>query len=310
MRRWLKRAFLATVIIWLLLVLFAHRWFAVTGPSGSRNLVVEGWLYAGGCDTVAAWYRAGTYDRFFTTGTIRPFAYYLNDGDTLVVGFPEPISGNASIRLDGLPKASARIIAGTDTIALPASSTPMRFTLRDCKELRIAALSSEPPRDGTPEIFAGHLTINGVSAHETATAIRVFRASGLAEDGWPSYAHEARACLIEMGIPSDRITPVPARGVSGGRTWSNASAFAAFASEHGIEEFDIATMGVHARRTWRSYRKAARRNEGIGIRSIHDPWCARGRWWLNPIGWILVLKEIVAIPAPSLITDEAEGMKR
>ncbi|MBK9177387.1 MAG: hypothetical protein IPM46_13845 [Flavobacteriales bacterium] len=305
LRRWGKRALLALVVIWLLLVLFAHRWFAISRTSGARDLVVEGWLYAGGCDTIAAWYRSGAYERIYTTGTIRPFTYYLHHGDTLIIEFDPLASGIATLRIDGLPHASARIlIDDSDTIAAAPSADGIRFALRYCERIRITASSADPPPDGQAVIFAGHLAINGVNAHASASDIRIHRANGSVEDGSFSFAHEARACLIAAGIPETSITPVPASLERGGRTWSNARAFAQFANANSIGHFDVATMGVHARRTWRLYRKAMGSTEGIGIRSIHDPWCPRGRWWLRPFGWILVMKEVVAIPAPSIIDDD------
>ncbi len=309
--RWTKRALLLLAAAWLLLVLFAHRWFAVDRPSGARDLVVEGWLYAGGCDTVAEWFRRGSYDRFHTTGTIRPFTYQLHCQDTLEVLFDPPISGDARLRIDGLPHGLARIIAGErDTIDAVPSAGSVSFSLSACSVLRIAAGSSNPPPDGQPVIFAGHLSINGANAHGLASSLRIRRANGALDEGWPSFAHEARDCLMQAGIPPDRIHPVPTATLPGGRTWSNAQAFAAFAASKGIERFDVATMGVHARRTWRTYRKAAGHDAGIGIRSIHDPWCARGRWWLNPFGWILVLKEVAAIPAPAIIGDAEREARR
>lgn len=305
MRRWGKRALIALAVLWLLLVLFAHRWFAISRPSGVRDLVVEGWLYAGGCDTIAAWFKSGAYERIYTTGTIRPFTYYLRNGDTLIIEFEPLESGIATLRIDGLPSASASIlIDDADTIAAPPSADGLRFALRSCERIRITAASNDPPADGQAVIFVGHLAIDGVNAHARASHIRVHRANGDVEDGSFSFAHEARACLIAAGIPEARVTPVPASAERGGRTWSNARAFAQFASANSIDHFDVATMGVHARRTWRLYRKAMGSSEGIGIRSIHDPWCPRGHWWIQPFGWILVLKEVVAIPAPTIIDDE------
>lgn len=304
--RWIGRILLLSAAFLLLLVLFAHRWFAVSRPSGSPDLVVEGWLYAGGCDTIAAWYRSGAYARFFTTGTTRPFTYYLRQGDSLLIDFEDPLQGEASLRIDGLPRASALIqFDGDAAMEAAPSAQPLRMALPPCKRIRIAASSSDPPPDGQAILFIGHLAINGVNAHELKTWITIRRANGEQEEGWPSFAHEARSCLIAAGIPPDRIIAVPAAREQGGRTWSNAIAFARYAAEHGITGFDVATMGVHARRTWRTYRKAAGLPDGIGVRSIHDPWCARGRWWRQPFGWILVLKEVAAIPAPSLAGDEA-----
>lgn len=302
--RWIRRMLLLGAALLLLLVLFAHRWFAVSRPSGSTDLVVEGWLYAGGCDTVAAWYRNGTYARFYTTGTARPFTYHLRQGDTLRIDLDEPLQGEASLRIDGLPRASARIrFDGDPAVEADPSTQPLRLALPPCRRIRIAASSSDPPPDGQAILFIGHLAINGVNAHELKARVGIRRATGAWEEGWPSFAHEARSCLIAAGIPPERVTAVPAERAQGGRTWSNARAFVRYAAAHGITGFDVATMGVHARRTWRTYRKAAGHADGIGVRSIHDPWCARGRWWRQPFGWILVLKEVAAIPAPSIAGD-------
>ena len=115
---------------------------------------------------------------------------------------------------------------------------------------------------------------------------------GTVDDAWPTYAHKAAHDLIELGLPAERVNAVPSWGRPDSRSWANANYFAVFAREHGIRAFDVASLGVHARRSRDLYRRACGEGYRVGVISIRDPQCPPKTWWRKPSGWVFMLKEI------------------
>jgi len=124
--------------------------------------------------------------------------------------------------------------------------------------------------------------------------VRILRANGSIESGRPTWAEEGAALLIEAGVPAASVTAVPTY-TSADRTRSAAKEFARYAAEHELEGYDVATLGVHARRTWKQYARASAPIP-VGVVALEDPRCKRWTWWLNPYGWLQVLKEVGALP--------------
>jgi hypothetical protein len=306
-----KRAALCGLAIWLLLALFAHPYFAVTRPSGGTALVAEGWMHEEGLKEAALTFDTGAYRRLYVTGTLRPFAYYLKAGDTIIVRFTTAMSGRLRIGVGGLPGAYAEISGDPLAHARIQASGGLvdsEYELNDCHGLRIAAGCDNPPPGEADAIFIGRLKVNGTNVHALNAEVRIRGRDGIERPGRPTFADQGAMQLAALGVPADRITVVRTLEVHRSRTWSNAKAFTAYADAHRIERFDVATLGVHARRTWRMYQLARGQRGGAGIISLHDPWCKRWTWWANPYGWYQVVKEIVALPAPLLVADDgADG---
>jgi hypothetical protein len=103
--RW-RKLFAALAGAFLLVLLFAHPWFAVTRPSGGKALVAEGWMHTEGLRETAKLFGHGSYDRLYLTGTIRPFAYYLFSGDSVHVDFETAQHGLLKLGIGGLPGAT------------------------------------------------------------------------------------------------------------------------------------------------------------------------------------------------------------
>lgn len=306
-RRTIKRTVLAAFVAWLLAVLFAHPFFAVTHRSGGNVLVVEGWMHREGVDEAAELFRGGGYERLYVTGIVRPFTYYLANGDSLVVRFQGPTSGVIQFGTTGLPAASWQLfLDGRSTLseAVPTSISTVRTDVKACHTLTLKARSSSPPPDSAPVLFVAGMDLNGTNVHSLPVEITLHRADGSTMAGQPTFSDQAFHWLVESGVPADRMLRVPTTVVRGSRTFSMARDLVAFATANGIRSFDVATLGVHARRTWNLYRKAAGPRHVVGVVSLHDPWCQRWTWWTNYYGWFQVLKECVAWPLPWLVDED------
>ena len=97
-------------------------------------------------------------------------------------------------------------------------------------------------------------------------------------------------------MPPDRIIDVPAYGYPRSRTWGNAHAFAIQAHTDSITAFDIATVGVHARRSRDLFQLACGPDVRVGVIPLPDPYCTKANWWKSFRGRYTMLKEVIGAP--------------
>ena len=300
MKRWgtFRKLLLGGLAALVLLVLLAHPFFAITRPSGTRVLLAEGWMHQDGLREAAALFHAGGYDHLYVSGTLRPFAYYLEAGDTLEVQPGEAFSGKLELGTAGLPGTTWMLLSEAGIVAqgapLAHAEDTVITTAGPHAVLRITAAVRHAPGKGIPVLFIGTFQMNGENPHALRHRVRILRANGSIEDGRPTFAEEGAALLRIAGIPPQAITAVPTFSQKD-RTRSAAEHFGKYALQNHLQGYDVATLGVHARRTWKQYARASAPIP-VGVVSLHDPWCKRWTWWLNPYGWHHVLKELIALP--------------
>ncbi len=111
-----------------------------------------------------------------------------------------------------------------------------------------------------------------------------------------TYAELARATLLAAGVPSQRVTAVPAPRARRDRTWTSALALREFFLVHGISSGMVAlvTQDVHARRSRFLFARAL--GEGFRVRSCPygNPWYGRNDWWESSEGFRAVIGEWLA----------------
>lgn len=252
-----------------------------------------------GLDSTAALFQREGYQKVLVTGTARPFARHLRSGDTLVAELHAPFARGITLHIAGLPSALWTLMANGDTLfsghATPDVTKvgPFARPSAAISWIRLTVQDEEPKPDDPPVLFLSDLWSEEGSLGTELRHVRILHRDGTEEGGWPTYAHQAAAVLESDGIPRERIIIVPAKEGDGGRTWSNAQAIATMARRLGINRYDVATMGVHARRTWKLYRRAAGNGIRVGVRSMYDPWCRQEDWWRHWYGWWKVVKEVL-----------------
>jgi hypothetical protein len=308
-----KTWLIAAIVALLLLVLCAwrvHPYLAITEASGSRTVVVEGWLPVELIPAAAAeiWRRG--YDRIYTTGTLRPFAYYLDQDEALVITLNGAVRGELMVNASGIDGARMILIANGDTIMdrLVTGSPTELFASLTRPSTRLE-LHSRHPRtldSGTRNLFIKDLRINGRNMHGLPGQVQFLRASGALEPGWPTFAEAAAARLVRAGIPRQRITAVPSAQVDDSRTLANAGAFAARARQDGLDAVDVLSMGVHARRSRRTYQDACGGGVLVGVVALPDPATPANGWWRSPLGCLRVAKELVGLPASQVLNGTVE----
>ena len=293
-KRWLVGSVIAFAMFTAMLF-FAHPWLAITERSGGKVMVVEGWMDDEAIVAAALLFREGGYEHIYTTGTTRPFAYYLVPGARIdLTGLPSSAT-SMEIGIAGLPNCRVIVIAGTDTLLnVPVSqriATHGVDRIRPLGDLRIVA-EPQYPQPGPPSVFIHSLRIDGTNAHELALGIRYMGPDSAVRSGEPTYAHHCAHVLEGSGIPPGAITPVPAGGDPVSRSWANASTLAFHLGGKNISALDVVTLGVHARRSRALYREALGPNVQVGVISIPDPECGANSWWKSKKGWYTLLKEI------------------
>lgn len=300
--RWIVRAGLAWAAYVTLVSLVLHPYWAITRITGSRTLVVEGWMHEQGLEEAAALFRDGGYERMLVTGAARPFAYYLRPGDTLEARLESLQDGALEVGIAGLPgepwsilEDDGHLLQGTAREGVARYSAGLRPT----RTIRIAAAGAERDAEA-PVLFVAGAWINGRNVHRTGTTVMVRGRNGRCVTGTPSYAHLGAQALERLGVPPAAITVLPTWSIERSKTFSAARDADAWARIYRIASYDVATLGVHARRTWKMHR-IARQGAPVGIIALNDPWCRRWTWWGNYYGWFQVLKETVALPAPWLV---------
>ncbi|MBL0044095.1 MAG: hypothetical protein IPP33_06730 [Flavobacteriales bacterium] len=274
----------------------AHPHLAVTERSGGDVLVVEGWMQPPHLEQVAHLADSLRYQRIYTTGSVRPFAYYLRVGESIDVRFASSIKGTLRLNVSGNTGGGFRVIAGQDTV-LERSVEPVPAVFVSAQEiitdhLLITSLNAGQVDHDRENIFIQFMSLGGENVHLLQTSTWFIRTDGKMEPAWPTYAHKAAADLIQLGMNKDHVISVPSWGKPDSRSWANANYFAIRAQKDTLKSFDVVTVGVHARRSRELFRRACGSDMRVGVISLEDPNCPASGWWRKRSGWIQMLKEI------------------
>jgi hypothetical protein len=240
-----------------------------------------------------------SYTRIYTTGTIRPFAYYIAADEAISVELKAPALGDLGIGVAGDAGGRFILVADGDTLLEQPVSADVRpyhvHLAAPLQHLVVKALAAQDP-ETSPEIFIQSFSIGRVNVHRLEKEMHVIRPDGTKAPGWPTYAQSARSALIDRGVPARSITEVPAYGRPRSRSWGNAHAFAIQARTDRITAFDIATAGVHARRSRSLFQTACGPGVRVGVISLPDPYCTKANWWKSFRGWYTMIKEVIGAP--------------
>ncbi|MFZ1688167.1 MAG: hypothetical protein WAU70_12130 [Flavobacteriales bacterium] len=292
--RWLIATGIAATLCAILLY-FAHPWLAITERSGGKVMVVEGWMDDDHVFEAARLFKEGGYERVYTTGTTRPFAYYLSPGERIGINaLPRDITA-LEMGVAGLPACSVVVVSGGDTLLhVPVSEQVTTHGIDRKDPLVDLRIIAEPPypQPGPPSIFIHSLRLNGHNAHDLGIAVRILMPDSTVHSGEPTYAEHCARVLEEAGIAHPAIETVPAGGDPVSRSWANAATLAFHLKGRGITALDVVTLGIHARRSRALYQEALGQTVVVGVIALPDPECPADGWWKSGKGWYFMLKEL------------------
>jgi hypothetical protein len=110
-----------------------------------------------------------------------------------------------------------------------------------------------------------------------------------------NHAYLAAATLQKLGLPAERVVPVPCPEVPRNRTYAMARRVREWLETHpGHVQVDVLTLGVHARRTWLLYQLALGPEYSTGIIAAGDRRYDPKRWWRTSSGFRTVIDELIA----------------
>jgi hypothetical protein len=111
-----------------------------------------------------------------------------------------------------------------------------------------------------------------------------------------TYADLSAATLLKLGLDRDSVQTVPAPAVRQDRTYASALALKQWLSEHNAmpSEFNLMSLGPHARRSRLLFQKAFGPAVRVGIISIEDRDYDPAHWWRSSHGVRAILDELIA----------------
>ena len=137
---------------------------------------------------------------------------------------------------------------------------------------------------------------------------RLYVTGGPIEDdmhcsGPTTYAEAGADAARRHGLTEDDVQAVPTAKVDRDRTYASAIALRNWLSAHSIEpkQFQVVTLGAHARRTHLLFEKALGASAVVGVTAIEDPTYDASHWWRSSIGVRLIIEEGIAYLYAKLI---------
>ncbi len=102
--------------------------------------------------------------------------------------------------------------------------------------------------------------------------------------------------LRYLGVPDSLLEVVTTPYYAKERTYNSANAaIRLLNTEHGnVRSFDVVTSGVHSRRSWILFNKAAKKKFDIGVISLTPEDYLIEKWWTNSVGFRTVINEYLA----------------
>jgi hypothetical protein len=113
---------------------------------------------------------------------------------------------------------------------------------------------------------------------------------------YKTHAELGAATVVRLGLSSDDVQPVPAPAMRQDRTYASAVALRNWLHQHGARptNFNVITMGAHARRTRLLFEKAFGGGSRVGIVLVEDRDYDAQRWWKSSQGVKSVVGEMIA----------------
>jgi hypothetical protein len=135
------------------------------------------------------------------------------------------------------------------------------------------------------------------------TGIPLERGSFLSQ--YKNYAELTAATLIRLGIPQERIIPIPIPVTKINRTATAATIVRDWLARSNIEieAMNIYSSDVHTRRSWLLYRKALSPSMRVGAIAYSADYYDPQWWWTSSAGFRAILNETLAYVYALLLGD-------
>jgi len=264
-------------------------------------LVIEGWIPDYALKEAVQEFNTHNYQRLITTGGPLVTDYRAFIGGKLHFSIPDSLHK----RVSGHPllvQAQGSYVSGesahftlwvNDTVYIGETFTSNRMTtyrfpmdscITEVKTVHIHFDNDKMTRTQDRDLFLRNITVG-------RTSIRYNSGIMLYEQHWPdevknirilpTYAENAAADLIRLGIDSSKISVVTSLPVHTHKTFHAASALKTYLLQQQVSSFNLLSVGVHTRRSWLTYQKALGNTFSIGIISVENKTYDPDYWWLK-----------------------------
>jgi hypothetical protein len=113
---------------------------------------------------------------------------------------------------------------------------------------------------------------------------------------YKTYAELGAATLLKLGMDRDSVQAVPTPAVRQDRTYASALVLKQWLQEHNAmpAEFNLISVGAHARRSRLLFEKALGRETRVGIIALENRDYDPAHWWKSSQGVRTVTDELIA----------------
>lgn len=282
-------------------------------------LVVEGWLHEQSLLLAKDLYFVNGYEKIITTGIMHTSGYQMGSSGKAVFNvqglMKDTLPGLSRISLSqrgtSVNKVFPHFRIFVDSVEMGQAFSQQRMTDFTC-----LAQINEPVktisvvfdndtysawRDRNLHIYA--LSVNDQVFHPGNCEVTYFVRKGgqcnFKRRFTPDAAHDASYYLMATGLKDSDVIPVVTKNIiRSSRTYSTAVDVRSYLEKRyptDIPPVTIVTRGIHARRTWVSYRKAFGKQTDIGIIALPDDELTAANWYKSLKGWRQVLYELIGL---------------
>lgn len=311
------RIVLALIFSGILIILLfdqVYSFLCLSQPAEPDILVAEGWLPDDALDKLKIEFLHGHYRLLVTTGFPYNDGYPVGSGGTIEFDLNNRLINSAdnqyniTVTMRGTPAKGVfpHIWLYVDSIKIGES-----FTTRRKKEFTFRTRLDSPPKririlfdnDAYTKFADRNLSLYSVmindsifAANDKQVAYYSFRNGeyGFIKQFGRSSAASAANYLIHAGIPDSLIIPLETDRIIKSKTYSTALDFKRWLDEmppSGKLSVTLFSRGVHARRTYISFKKVLHQQVNLGIISSPDPYMTQSDWWKSFYGWKRMLYE-------------------
>ena len=279
-------------------------------------LLVEGWIEEAGLDEAIKEYQQGTYDLIVTTGLSSPEHCLVSMNGDLVFYTPKfsnydgVIANNligvkAYSELDKEHSAHCIVLVNNIVIGDVYCSTKKKTyhfswygNLSNIDSITVRFDNDSRGAVGDRNLYVDGLIVNDSLEvpvqHNSVYFIKTPLDYQVLPNNATSYAEMARNYMVNHGIDSSGIIALSGEKRRLNRTLSSATLFKNWmqSQKHDVTAVNVLSQGVHARRTFISYKALLSKECEVGIIAVNNT---------QHFSWKKILKEVVGIAYYSVI---------
>lgn len=296
----------------------AYDYLCFQKSSESDILVAEGWLPDDALDKVKQEFEKGKYRVLITTGFPFHNGYPMGTGGTTEFEIYSQVEVNndnqyaITVTLKGTPakKAFPHIWVFADSIRIGETfasryKEDFTFTARldsTPRKIRIVFDNDTYTKYADRNLLLYSVTVNGCIFPANDNHVIYYRQ----REGKVTYlknhtrssATDAANYLVNAGIPDSLVIPVETHHRYKSKTYTTALDVKKWLVETnptGNRSIMLFSRGVHARRSYISYKRAFGDQVYVGIICSPDPFMTRSDWWRSTYGWKKMLYETAGV---------------